>query len=66
MTKEELLEYLDDYEDGEEVDLAEIRREIARDKAERHAMFIEELEENQHASGFYAFQDTLEMFRRER
>ena len=27
---------------------------------------IEELEERQHQSGFYAFQDMLEMYRRER
>ena len=27
---------------------------------------IEEIEERQHASGFYAFQDTMEMWRNER
>ena len=28
-------------------------------------LIIEELEERQHDSGFYAFQDTMEMYRRE-
>lgn len=62
MTKEQLIEMLDEYEDGEEIDLAEILRE----QEERRARLIEEIEERQHNNGFYTFQDTLEMYRRER
>ena len=37
------------------------------EEAEReHEERIEELEERQHASGFYAFQDLLEMYKSER
>lgn len=62
MTKEQLIELLDGYEDCEEIDLAEILRE----QEERRARLIEEIEERQHNNGFYTFQDTLEMYRRER
>ena len=62
MTKEQLIEMLDEYEDGEEIDLAEILRE----QEERRARLIEEIEERQHNNGFYTFQYTLEMYRRER
>lgn len=62
MTKEKLIELLDEYEDGEEIDIAEILRE----QEERKARLIEEIEERQHNNGFYTFQDTLEMYRRER
>ena len=37
-----------------------------REIAEREKEFIEELEERQHQSGFYAFQDMMETYRRER
>lgn len=37
-------------------------REIAEYEAEQ----IEEIEERQHQSGFYAFQDAMEMYRNER
>lgn len=33
---------------------------------EEQEMIIEELEEQQHNSGFYAFQDLMEMYRSER
>lgn len=62
MTKEWLQAYLEDLEDDEEINL----NEIARDYYEGRERYIEELEEEQHASGFYAFQDKLEMYRRER
>lgn len=62
MTKEELLEILQDYDDDEEIDL----NELIRERMEAHERFVEELEERQHQSGFYAFQDKMEMFRRER
>lgn len=38
----------------------------ARELAEYEVDFIEELEERQHANGFYAFQDTMDMMRFER
>lgn len=34
--------------------------------AEDRAALVEEIEERQHASGMYAFQDLLEMYRNER
>ena len=37
-----------------------------REIAEREEELIEELEERQHQSGFYAFQDMMETYRRER
>ena len=37
-----------------------------REAAEEAQALIDELEERQHNSGFYAFQDTMEMYRRER
>ena len=66
MTKDEILEYLDEYDSNEEVDLKELEREYLRDLHEREAALIERLEEEQHNSGFYAFQDQMEMMRRER
>ncbi len=62
MTKAQLLDILDQYDDEEEVDLMEIERDLAK----AHEAFVEELEERQHASGFYAFQDELAMMRYER
>lgn len=37
-----------------------------REEAERAEQLIDELEERQRESGFYAFQDLMEMRRRER
>lgn len=65
MTKEQLLNFLEGYEDDEEIDLYELNR-LIQEQAEEHERWLEEREEEQHASGFYAFQDTLEMYRRER
>lgn len=62
MTKQELLEIISEYDEHDEIDLAEILRE----QEERRQALIEEIEERQHNSGFYAFQDTLDMYRRER
>ena len=47
-----MLASLERYEDDEVID--------------KHERFVEELEERQHASGFYVQQDVIEMYRRER
>lgn len=65
MTKSELIELLEDIDDDEEVTPSDIRK-WEREAAEERERFIDELEERQHQSGFYAFQDRLEMYRRER
>lgn len=62
MTKEQLMLLIDNYDDDEEIDLNELTREFEEEKERR----IEELEERQHQSGFYAFQDLMDMWRRER
>lgn len=62
MTKAELLQYLDILDCDDEIDLNELQMEIELDRA----AYIEELEERQHQSGFYEFQDLMEMRRRER
>lgn len=62
MTKQELLQIISEYGEYDEIDLAEIMRE----QEERRQALIEEIEEWQHNSGFYVFQDTIEMYRRER
>ena len=62
MTKEELLRLMDGLDDDDEVDIPRLLRE----RAEAHEALVEEIEERQHQSGFYAFQDRLEMYRRER
>ena len=62
MTKSQLLAYVEDMEDDEEVCLDA----IMRDEYEARQALIEEIEERQHQSGFYAFQDLMEMRRRER
>lgn len=64
MTKAELIELLDryGYDEDDEVDLNELERARAEERAE----LVERIEERQHDSGFYAFQDTMEMYRRER
>ena len=62
VTKDWLQDYLEDLEDDEEIDLGQIER----DYAEERERYIEDLEERQHDSGFYSFQDTLWMYRRER
>lgn len=65
MTKEQMLEFLEQYEDGDVIDEYELAR-YHQSIAEAHERFVEELEERQHASGFYAQQDVIEMYRRER
>jgi len=64
MTRAELIELCDRYgiEKDDEVDM----NDLAQARAEERAEFIERIEERQHMSGFYAFQDKLEMCRRER
>ena len=64
MTKAELIELLDQYgyDEDDEVDL----NELERIRAEERAEFIERIEERQHQTGFYEFQDKMEMYRRER
>lgn len=62
MTKEQLFELLNEYDDDEELNL----NEILRDHYERRQALIEEIEERQHKSGFYAQQDLIDMYRRER
>ena len=64
MTRAELIELCDRYgiEEDDEVDL----NELERIRAEERAEMIESIEERQHDSGFYAFQDKIEMYRRER
>lgn len=65
MTKEQMLEFLEQYEDDDVIDEYELVR-YQQSIAETHEQFIEELEERQHASGFYAQQDIIEMYRCER
>ena len=64
MTKAELIELLDryGYDEGDEVDL----NELERIRAEERAELVERIEERQHQTGFYEFQDRIEMYRRER
>ena len=64
MTRAELIELCDRYgiDEDDEVDL----NELERMREEEHQEFVERIEERQHDSGFYAFQDTIEMRRRER
>ena len=62
MTKEELLGLIDGLEDDDEVDI----NALLRERAEAHERLVEEIEERQHQNGFYAFQDKMEMYRRER
>lgn len=44
----------------------ELTENCEREAAEYEEEYIEELEERQHQSGFYAFQDMIEMHRREK
>lgn len=60
MTKAEFLEYADLYDDNTDIN------QIMRDIAEERAAQIEELEEEQHRNGFYAFQDKMALWRYER
>ncbi len=64
MTKAELIELLDryGYDEDDEVDL----NELERIRAEERAELVERIEERQHQTGFYEFQDRIEMYRRER
>ena len=65
MTKEQMLTFLEQYEDGDVIDEYELAH-YQQSIAEAHERFIEELEERQYASGFYVQQDVIEMYRRER
>ena len=65
MTKAELVKLLDGVDDDYELDPWEIRR-LEREAAEERERRIEELEERQHESGFYAFQDQMWNWRNER
>lgn len=62
MKKEQLIDLLNGYEDDEEIDLNELVRDL-EDERERR---IEEIEERQHDSGFYSFQDAMYNWRMER
>ena len=64
MTRAELIELCDRYgiEEDDEVDLNDLECLMAEEREE----LIERIEERQHNSGFYVFQDTMEMYRRER
>lgn len=62
MTKKELLNILDAYEECEEININEIMREYS----EYCESIVEELEERQHQSGFYSFQDLIYLRYRER
>lgn len=63
MDRELIYEYLDSH-DGD-IDIADMNAWL-RDVQEDRDRWIEEREEEQHKSGFYSFQDTLDMYRRER
>ena len=65
MTKEQMLAFLEQYEDGDVIDEYELAR-YQQSITEAHERFVEELEERQYASGFYTQQDVIEMYRRER
>ena len=65
MTKEQMLDFLSQYEDGDVIDEYELAR-YQQSIAEAHERLVEEIEERQHASGFYIQQDVIEMYRRER
>lgn len=62
MTKEQLFDLLEEYDNDEDLDL----EEILRDHYERRQALMEEIEERQHKSGSYAQQDLIDMYRRER
>lgn len=62
MTKADILKALYGFDDEEEVDLNELSRLIEEDRQ----ACIEEIEERQHNTGFYTFQDALAMYHYER
>ena len=62
MTKAELIAMVDGLDDVDEVDIGLLEREAAEERERR----IEDLEERQHQSGFYAFQDQMWNWRNER
>ena len=65
MTKKMLVDFLSSYEDDDEIDEYEFSRYL-RDIEEERERRIEELEERQHNSGLYAFNDMIDMMRMER
>lgn len=62
MTKQQIMDYLEGYDNEEDVSINEMLRDMAEAERDR----IEELEERQHQSGFYAFQDQMALWRYER
>lgn len=65
MTKEQMLVFLGGLKDGEIVDEYELTAYM-RQLNENRRLWMEELEERQHSSGFYAQQDLIAMYKHER
>ena len=69
MTKKDVLELMNDYEENDEVsglNLMERINQFLIDEAEQRERLLERLEERQFASGMYEQQDLIDMYRRER
>ena len=65
VSKQRLLEILDEYDDDARFDEYELSR-ILRDEEEAKQEMIERAVERLHKSGFYAQQDLIDSYRRER
>lgn len=65
VSKQRLLEILDEYDDDARFDEYELSR-ILRDEEEAKQEMIERAVERLHNSGFYAQQDLIDSYRRER
>lgn len=67
MTKQDLINMLEGYDDDEVLDVNETINMIYEAyEAEMHEYRMMLLEERQHDSGMYAQQDLIDMYRRER
>lgn len=69
MTKKDVLDLMNDYEEDDEVsglNLMERINQFLIDEAEQRERMLERLEERQHDSGMYAQQDLIDSYRRER
>lgn len=67
MTKQDLINLLDGYDDDEVLDVEETISMISEaHEAEMHEYRMMLLEERQHDSGMYAQQDLIDMYRMER
>lgn len=69
MTKKDVLDLMNDYEEDDEVsglNLMERINQFLIDEAEQRERLLERLEERQHDSGMYVQQDLIDMYRRER